>query len=162
MFDFFDGYKKWARLDVEQKKKTLMDCARFYEGKTVDYVLAYLPENMKKKFSKTPVVLEWTVVQTAGQNVSFGDNVVYVLSSLLLMEGKKSLFFEVAKNTIYAVFFHLFNSTATSPSKKTRFGELANVYFASITSEFCAHQDFEKDMMELITLSFEAAQEKSL
>lgn len=162
MFEFFDGYKKWTGLSVDEKKKTLTDCVRFYEGKTVEYILAYLPEKMKKQFSKIPTLVEWTAGQTMAQSVSFGDNVVYVLSSLLLTEPKKSLFFEVAKNTIYAVFLHLFTSTASSPTKKTKFGELANGYFAAITSEFCGGQDFEKDMMELISLSLEETQTKTM
>ncbi|NCB48239.1 MAG: hypothetical protein EOM55_01220 [Clostridia bacterium] len=147
MFEFFKSYQKWEHLSIEDKKDTLQNCVEFYESKTLSYILAFLPEEKRVKFVKEPVQLRFTTTQTAGQDVSFADNVVMVFSTKILSGDKKNLFFDVAKNTICAVFLNLFNSTANTSSKKTKFGELANGYFASITSEFGEGQQFEQDMM---------------
>ncbi len=149
MFEFFKNYNKWEVLSVDDKKDTLYSCAKFYEEKTVDYILAYLPENKRRSFSKAPVKLEFSATQVAGKNISFGDNVVHVYATQLLSERKAKLFYGVAKNTIYAVFLNLFNSTANSGSKKTKFSSIADGYFASITNEFCIGQAFEQDMMSV-------------
>jgi len=149
MFKFFKDYQKWENLSVDEKKDTLQGCVKFYDSKTLDYILANLPENKRKNFVKEPVQLDFTATPTAKKNVSFGDNVVFVFSTQLLSAVKKKLFFEVAKNTICAVFLNLFNNTANTAVKKTKFGELANGYFASITSEFGEGQEFEQDMMSV-------------
>lgn len=164
MFEFFKNYQKWDSLTVDEKKETLQSCVKFYESKTLDYILAFLPEDKKKSFVKSPVKLDFTSTQIAGKNVSFGDNIVYVYATQLLSEIKKKLFFEVAKNTICAVFLNLFNNTANTTSKKTKFGQIADGYFASITSEFCGGQEFEQDMMsvcsEVLTASAEMGASK--
>lgn len=147
MFEFFKSYQKWERLSVQDKKDTLQSCVEFYENKTLSYILAFLPEKKRVKFVKEPVELRFTTTQTASQDVCFADNAVIVFSTKLLSGDKKNLFFDVAKNTICAVFLNLFNNTASTSGKKTKFGELANGYFASITSEFGEGQQFEQDMM---------------
>ena len=58
------------------------------------------------------------------------------------------MFFKVARNTICAVFVNIFYNTASDPKKKTRFGSIANGFFASITNEFAKGKDFEADMMQ--------------
>jgi len=147
MFEFFKSYQKWESLSVQDKKDTLQSCVEFYESKTLSYILAFMPEKKRKNFVKEPVQLKFSTTQTVGHDVSFADNVVIVFSTKLLSGDKKNLFFEVAKNTICAVFLNLFNNTANTSGKQTKFGELANGYFASITSEFGEGMQFEQDMM---------------
>lgn len=159
MADFLKNYQKWEHLNVTQKKQTLGDCVKFYEEKALSYILANLPLEKQKSFKKQPVRLDFASAQIAGKDVNYGDNVVFVFSSKLIGSEKKSLFFEVGKNTIFAVFLSIFNNTANSPSKKTKFGELANGYFASITSEFGGKEQFQDDMMQEMSESLEQATE---
>ena len=46
------------------------------------------------------------------------------------------------------MFVNLFYNTASDPKKKTKFGTIANGFFASITTEFAKGKDFENDMMQ--------------
>ena len=62
----------------------------------------------------------------------------------------------VAKNTICAVFANLFKNTTGNKRKKTKFGELANGFLASITSEFAKGAEFEADMMQEFAVVLEA------
>ena len=149
MSDFLKEYKNWDEKNEKGKKQILVDCASFYEEKALDYILASLPKAKQKEFKKDPVTVEFlSAVQDNNGEVSFGDNIVYILESLLETADKKTLFFKVARNTICAVFVNIFYNTASDPKKKTRFGSIANGFFASITNEFAKGKEFEADMMQ--------------
>lgn len=148
MSDFLKEYKTWETKNDKAKKQVLVDCASFYEEKAIDYILASMPKSKQKEFKKDPVVVEFVSTPQNDRNVSFGDNIVYILDGLLNTDDKKGLFFQVARNTICAVFVNLFYNTASDPKKKTRFGSIANGFFASITNEFAKGKDFEADMMQ--------------
>ena len=160
MGNFLKDYANFDSLNLENKKSAVIDCAKFYEQKTVNYILGNLPKQKQKNFSKEP--LEVIFVDKAKKNVVFGNNVVTVLDSFL-NEAKNEVFFNVAQNTICAVFVNLFYNTASDPNKKTSFGQIANGYMATITSEFAKNTQFENDMMaglqevlgEVLTEGFE-------
>lgn len=148
MSNFLKNYKDWEKLKINEKMSSLLECARFYEQKTVDYILANLPKKKQKEFTKEPVDV---VFEKSGEkDVWFGDNVVHVSHTFENLP-KKDLFFKVAQNTICAVFVNLFYNTAGNPNKKTRFGNIANGFLASITSEFAKNQEFEADMISAYT-----------
>ena len=107
-----------------------------------------MPKSKQKEFKKDPVIVEFVSTKQNDREVSFGDNIVYILDGLLNTNDKKALFFQVARNTICAVFVNLFYNTASDPKKKTRFGSIANGFFASITNEFAKGKEFEADMMQ--------------
>ena len=144
MGNFLKDYRNFALLDIEDKKKAVVDCARFYEQKAVTYILANLPKNKQKEFNKEPI--EVVFVDKANKNVSFGNNVITVLDAFL-NNSKQEVFFNVAQNAICAVFVNLFYNTASDPNKKTSFGKIANGYLATITAEFAKNTEFENDMM---------------
>jgi len=148
MSDFLKSYKSWETKDEKGKREILVDCASFYEEKALDYILASLPKSKQKEFKKDPVIVEFVNEAQNGRDVSFGDNIVYILNSLLNEGDKKTLFFKVARNTICAVFVNIFYNTASDPNKKTKFGSIANGFFASITNEFAKGKEFEADMMQ--------------
>lgn len=160
MDKFLKNYGNYEELSLKDKKEAVTECAKFYEQKTVNYILSNLPKQKQKEFSKEPLGVIF--VDKAPKNISFGNNVVTVLDSFL-KEPKKEIFFNVAQNTICAVFVNLFYNTASSSGKKTSFGQIANGYLASITSEFAKDTQFENDMMagmqeilgEVLTESFE-------
>lgn len=145
MADFLKDYKNWEGKDFEGKKQLIRDCVAFYEEKAVMYILSNLPKKKQKEFRKDPVVVEF--LDSAQKEVNFGDNEVVVANSFV-NENKKTVCFKVAQNTICAVFVHLFYNTASDPNKKTKFGSIANGFFASITSEFAKGKEFEADMMQ--------------
>ena len=124
------------------------DQPSFYEEKALDYILASLPKAKQKEFTKDPVIVEFLSTPQDNRDVSFGDNIVYIWEELLETNDKKTLFFKVARNTICAVFINIFYNTASDPKKKTKFGTIANCFFASITEEFAKGKEFEMDMME--------------
>ena len=145
MDNFAKFYSKFDGASTKVKKEAILNCARFYEEKTVDYIINNAPKaKQKKSFKKEPVVVEFN---ESAEDVSFGNNIVFVKESLLDTD-KKDLFFKVAQNTICAVFVNLFYNTAGNPNKKTSFGKIANGFFASITSEFAPSKEFEADMMQ--------------
>lgn len=148
MSDFLKEYKTWETKNDKAKKQVLVDCASFYEEKAIDYILASMPKSKQKEFKKDPVIVEFVSTKQNDREVSFGDNIVYILDGLLNTDDKKALFFQVARNTICAVFVNLFYNTASDPKKKTRFGSIANGFFASITNEFAKGKEFEADMMQ--------------
>ena len=148
MSDFLKEYKLWDSKDEKGKKEILLSCASFYEEKAIDYILANFPKKKQKEFKKDPIQVEFTPDLVNGKDVSFGDNIVFVLEDLLNTSDKKTLFFQLARNTICAVFVNLFYNTASDPKKKTKFGTIANGFFASITTEFAKGKDFENDMMQ--------------
>lgn len=148
MADFLKDYKTWDKQNAKGRKQILVDCASFYEEKALDYILASLPKAKQKDFQKDPVVVEFVSTPHNEKDVTFGDNIVYILDDLVENGDKKSLFFKVARNTICAVFVNIFYNTASDPKKKTRFGSIANGFFASITNEFAKGKDFEADMMQ--------------
>ena len=148
MADFLKDYKNWDSQNEKGKKQILVDCASFYEEKALDYILASLPKAKQKEFTKDPVIVEFLSTPQDNKDISFGDNIVYIWEELLKTNDKKTLFFKVARNTICAVFVNIFYNTASDPKKKTRFGTIANCFFASITEEFAKGKDFEADMME--------------
>jgi len=147
MANLFKSYKSWNSMNENEKKLTLVDCASFYEEKALDYILAGLSKAKQRDFKKDPVRVEFAEVLKDKKDVSFGDNIVYVSFDSLNYD-KKALFFKVARNTICAVFVHLFYNTASNPKKKTKFASIANGFFASITTEFAKGQEFESDMMQ--------------
>ncbi len=151
--EFFDSYKKWEKLSDKDRESVILACIKFYENKTVEYILSNLPKNKRESFKKEPVRLE--VVDNSQRSVEFGDNVVYILKSAFYYD-KKDLFFMVAKNTICAVFANLFKNTTGNKRKKTKFGELANGFLASITSEFAKGAEFEADMMQEFAVVLES------
>ena len=144
MDKFLKDYENFNSLNKKDKKNAVINCAKFYEQKTVNYIVANLPKQKQKKFSKEP--LEVIFVDKAQKNVAFGNNVVTILDKFL-ESSKNEVFFSVAQNAICAVFVNLFYSTASDPNKKTSFGQIANGYMASITSEFAKNTEFENDMM---------------
>ena len=145
MDNFAKFYSKFDGSSDKIKKEAILSCARFYEEKTVDYVINNAPKTkLKKSFKKEPVVVEFN---KSSEGVTFGNNIVFVNESLLSKD-KKDLFFKVAQNTICAVFVNLFYNTAGNPNKKTSFGKIANGFFASITNEFSPSKEFEADMMQ--------------
>ncbi len=141
---FLNGYNDWESLNYDNKKDAIVKCVKFYETKTIEYILSNLPKKKREGFSKKAVKVEF--VELSDKIVKFGNNVVYVEKSL--SQNKKDIFFNVAQNTICAVFANLFTSTVGNPNKKTSFLTLANGFIASITSEFAKGKDFESDMME--------------
>ncbi len=143
--NFLKNYNKWEDLSLEQKKSVVEDCVKFYENKTLDYILSNLPKAKRDKFKKEPVKVEYTK-SSSNKPVGFGDNVVFVASPFLLK--KSDLFFKIAQNTICSVFANLFKNTSGDKKKKTKFGELATGFLASITSEFAKGAEFENDMMQ--------------
>ena len=145
MSNFLKEYKDWENKDFEGKKQLIRDCVAFYEEKAVMYILSNLPKKKQKEFAKESVVVEF--LEEAKKPVTFGDNEVLVLKAFV-EEDKKSVCFKVAQNTICAVFVNLFYNTASDPSKKTKFGSIANGFLASITSEFAKGNEFENDMMQ--------------
>ena len=144
MGNFLKDYRDFENLDINKKKQAVVDCARFYEGKAVEYILSNIPKKRQKEFKKEP--LEVIFVDNAKKDVVFGNNVITVLDSFL-NNPKKEVFFNVAQNSICAVFVNLFYNTASDPNKKTSFGAIANGYMATITSEFAKNTQFENDMM---------------
>lgn len=151
IMDFFKSYQKFELLTDDKKIAVLKECVKFYEDRCVEYILRELPLEAKKQFKKEPVSLVVTEKPTNDKGITFGDNVVYVVGDALSSD-KRGLFYSVCKCTICAVFLNLFSSTATTKGKKTKFGELASGYFASITNEFGA-QAFTQDMMSQMTES---------
>lgn len=140
--EFLKGYSKWEDLSDKEKVEVVRECVKFYENKTLDYILSNLPVDKRKKFKKTPVKIEF--ISEGTRRVSFGDNVVFIKS----LTGKKSsLFFKIAQNTICAVFANIFKNTTGNKGKKTKFGQLASGFLASITSEFAKGAELEGDMM---------------
>ncbi len=140
--EFLKNYGKWENLDEKGKQEVVRECVKFYENKTLEYILSNLDRAKRAKFKKEPVKVEFT--KSISKKVAFADNVVYVAS----LSGKKSnLFFKIAQNTICAVFANIFKNTSGNKGKKTKFGELANGFLASITSEFAKGAEFESDMM---------------
>ena len=133
MSRFLKDYKNFEGLNEDAKKNAVVDCARFYEEKAVEYIIAKLPKKRQKEFSKEP--MEINFVDNAPKNVSFGNNVITVLDAFL-NNSKKEVFFNVAQNAICAVFVNLFYNTASNPNKKTSFGKIANGFMATITAEF--------------------------
>ena len=148
MSDFLKEYKSWDSKNTKGKKDILLSCASFYEEKAIDYILANFPKKKQKEFKKDPIIVEFTPNLVNGKEVSFGDNIVFVLEELIETGDKKNIFFQVARNTICAVFVNLFYNTASDPKKKTRFGSIANGFFATITTEFAKGKEFENDMMQ--------------
>lgn len=148
MADFFKGYKVWEEKTEQEKKEILVNCAGYYEEKTIDYILEGVSKERRKEFTKDPVMVSFVTYPQKERDVAFDNNVVYVLESLLNDPDKKSLFFKVARNTICAVFVNIFYDVASDPNKKTKFGSIANGFFASITNEFAKGKDFEADMMQ--------------
>ena len=144
MGNFLKDYKNFEDLSERDKQDAVIDCAKFYEQKTVNYILGNLPKTKQKEFSKEP--LEVIFVDNAKKPVTFGNNVITVLDTFL-NNTKKEVFFNVAQNTICAVFVNLFYNTASDPNKKTSFGKIANGYLATITAEFAKNTQFENDMM---------------
>ncbi len=147
MADFFKGYKAWENKNEQEKKEILVSCAGYYEEKTIDYILEGLPKQKREEFTKDPVNVSFVTFPQKDKDVAFDNNVVYILESLLNDSDKKTLFFKVARNTICAVFVNIFYDIASDPNKKTKFGSIANGFFASITNEFAKGKDFEADMM---------------
>ena len=147
MGDFLKDYKTWEFNKEKGKKQIIVDCASFYEEKALDYILANMPKAKQKNFTKDPVIVEFVANKVNKKDVTFGDNIVYVFEEILNTTDKKTLFFNVARNTICAVFVNLFYNTASDPKRKTRFSSIANGFFASITNEFAQGKEFEADMM---------------
>lgn len=148
----FEEYNSWGELNVTDRVEALKDCVRFYETKTVQFIMTKVIAERRMTYKKTPVKLEITTEQVGGRDVSFSNNQVFVVQTALLID-KKQLFYDVAKNTICAVFLNMFSNTSTDPNSKTGFGSLASSFLATITSEFGQGSDFEADMMQ----GFEAA-----
>ena len=144
MGNFLKDYRNYENLEQKDKEKAVVDCARFYEGKAVEYILSNVPKKKQKEFKKEP--LEVIFVDRAKKDVVFGNNVITILDAFL-NNPKKEVFFNVAQNAICAVFVNLFYNTASDPNKKTSFGSIANGYMATITSEFAKNTQFENDMM---------------
>ena len=142
---FFENYFNWDKLGVLAKKQSMQGCVSFYEAKTLDYILSNLPLATSKNFKKEPVKVEF--VNDDGKQVAFGDNVVFIQETAVVAS-KKNLFFDIAKNTICAVFAHIFKNTSSNSNKKTKFSTIASGFLASITSEFAKGEDFANDMME--------------
>lgn len=149
MGDFFKDYKVWEEKDEKERKKILLSCAEYYEEKTIDYILQGLPKEKRNEFKKDPVTLQFITYLVKSKEISFDDNIVYILESLINIEDKKNLFFQVARNTICAVFVNIFYNIASDPNKKINFGSIVNGFFASITNEFAKGKDFEADMMNV-------------
>lgn len=151
--DFMKAYEQWENLEMEERANALSQCIAFYDEKAVEYVTENLTKDRKKSFVKEPVDLVINEIKRNGQDVSFGDNVVYATPYAVSDFPKKELFFVVSKNTICAVFVNLFKNTASDPNRKTQFSSIINGYFASITNEFLAGQGFEADMMAALEAS---------
>ncbi len=146
MQDFLKSYDNYENLTSEQKREAIISCARFYEDKTLDYILSKLPKKKQKEFKKEPV--EVLFADNGKKDVSFANNQIIILNSFVSAP-KKEVFFKVAQNTICAVFVNLFFVTAGSGNKKTSFATIANGFMASITTEFAsANQGFENDIMQ--------------
>lgn len=141
---FVEDYKDWDNLSHDKKVLAVTNCVRFYEAKTVEYIVNNLSKEKKKGFKASPVKVEFVKLQD--RPVSFGKNIVFVNEDFSLP--KKDLFFMVAQSTVCAVFANLFSTTASNPNKNTKFSMVANGFLASITNEFAVEQDFEKDMMQ--------------
>lgn len=154
----FEEYSNWAGLNVTQRIEALKDCVKFYEIKTVQFIMTKVVPQRRMSYKKIPVKLEITTEQVGGRDVSFSDNIVYVVQTSLLAD-KKQLFYDVAKNTICAVFLNMFSNTSTDPSSKTRFGTLASNFLATITSEFGQGTAFEQDIMQAFEMSMSMATE---
>ena len=154
----FEEYNNWAGLNVTQRVEALKDCVKFYEIKTVQFIMTKVVPQRRMSYKKFPVKLEITTEQVGGRDVSFSDNVVFVVQTALLAD-KKQLFYDVAKNTICAVFLNMFSNTSTDPNSKTRFGTLASGFLATITSEFGQGTPFEQDMMQSFEMSMSMATE---
>lgn len=148
MAEFIKGYKVWEQKNEQEKKDILLDCAGYYEEKTIDYILNGVSKERREEFIKDPVIVNFVTFPQKERDVAFDNNIVFVLESLLVDPDKKALFFKVARNTICAVFVNIFYDVATDPNKKTKFGNIANGFVASITNEFTKSKDFEADMME--------------
>ena len=156
----FEEYNNWDELDVNARVEALKDCAKFYETKTVQFIMTRVVAQRRMTYKKVPVKLEITTEQVGGRDVSFADNQVFVVQTALLKD-KKQLFYDVAKNTICAVFLNMFSNTSTDPNSKTGFGALASGFLATITSEFGQGSAFEQDMMQGFEMAMAMATEMS-
>lgn len=156
----FEEYNNWSELDVTSRVEALKDCVRFYETKTVQFIMTKVVPQRRMTYKKAPVKLEITTEQVGGQDVSFTNNEVFVVQTALLSD-KKKLFYDVAKNTICAVFLNMFSNTSTDPNSKTGFGTLASSFLATITSEFGQGTAFEQDMMQGFEMAMSMATEMS-
>lgn len=141
--DFTANYDKWNILTRKAKESTIKSIVAFYEEKTIQYILS----NIKKKIklNREKVKVEYVTRQSG--EVTFGDNVVYIKNKVVDSDDK-SFIYQVAQNTVCAVFLNLFSNTATSPNKRTSFGALAGNFTASITIEFVDSMTFAQDMLE--------------
>ncbi len=142
---FFENYQNWANLSMGDRKECVVGCVKFYEDKTVQYILSNLPVTKAQQYNRESVKVEF--VDKLDRDVAFSDNVVQVLKDSLL-GSKKDLFFKVAQNTICAVFANMFKNTASNGDRKTKFSSIASGFLASITSEFAKGEQFENDMMD--------------
>lgn len=144
--DFLTNYKNFENFSEDEKKELVFSCVKFYEDKAINYILANLSNDRKENFKKEDVKVEFLDKEFNGKKISFGDNIVYVDTHSFEKE-KKLLFFEIAQNTICAVFSHIFSSSEKG-ERKTSFSNIANGFLASITCEFARGESFENDMMQ--------------
>ena len=142
---FFENYQNWEDLSFKDKKECIKKCVKFYEDKTVQYILSNLPVSKASQYKRENVEVEF--VNKLDKDVAFADNAVQVKESSL-QGSKKDLFFKVAQNTICAVFANMFKNTSSNGGRKTKFSSIAGGFLASITSEFAKGEQFENDMME--------------
>ena len=142
---FFENYQNWDNLSLSEKKNCVAGCVKFYEDRTVQYILSNLPVDKAGEYKREAVKLEF--VENQDKDVAFSDNAVSVLLGAL-SGAKKDLFFKVAQNTICAVFANMFKNTSSNAGRKTKFSSIAGGFLASITSEFAKGEQFESDMME--------------
>ncbi len=148
---FFENYQNWDELSFEGKKDCINSCVKFYEEKTVQYILSNLPLKKALQYKRENIKIEYS--NDVRGDVGFLDNIVRINQSSLLLP-KKDLFFKVAQNTICAVFANMFKNTTSNGGKKTKFSSIADSFLASITSEFAEGEQFENDMMEKFATVF--------
>lgn len=142
--NFTNQYDNWSRLTKVEKKSAIKEVVAFYEEKTIGYILAHVKKEIK--LDRKNVAIEY--VDGEGRDkVLFDNNVVYVGVDTMENGRQQKLFYDLAQNTVCAVFLNLFSSTASNPGRKTSFGSIANSYALSITSEFVNSLSFQQDMM---------------
>lgn len=144
IMSFTNQYDNWNRLATVEKKSTIKEVVAFYEEKTIKYILAYVKKGIK--LDRKNVAIEY--VDGEGRDkVLFDNNIVYVGVDTMENGRQQKLFYDLAQNTVCAVFLNLFSSTAGNPNRKTSFGSIASSYALSITSEFVNSISFQQAMM---------------
>lgn len=141
---FIKNYEIYETLPMEERKNTIGEVVAFFEEKTIQYILSNLKREIK--LDKAPVAIQYVGELIEGKNVSFASNTVYIYEGFLA-EDKQSIFYEVAHNTVCAIFLCLFSNTAANPKKKTSFSKLSSTFTASIASEFALGTSFAQDIM---------------